>query len=104
MIRHLLAEIPGQRSNAISDWGVEQQIKTVPSAGRSRGSGEYWTLPPIIPVSQVWHTPTRQDHLTGTSHASANSRRLANLESQGTVSPLRVKETCGPVPMDSLGA
>jgi hypothetical protein len=32
------------------------------------------------------------------SHASANSSRLPYFEFQGTVSPLRVKETFGPVP------
>ena len=29
-----------QRSNSISDSGVEQQIRTLPSMGRSSGSGE----------------------------------------------------------------
>ena len=46
----------------------------------------------------MWQTPVRQAHLTGTSHASANSKRLPYLGLQGTVRPLRVKETIGPAP------
>jgi hypothetical protein len=46
----------------------------------------------------MWQTPVRQDHLTGTSQASPNSSRLPYCELQGTVRPLRVKETIGPVP------
>src|SRR5262245_10866555 len=42
----------------------------------SSGSGSYSTSPAISAVSQVWQTPVRQDHLTGTSHASASSSRL----------------------------
>ena len=40
----------------------------------------------------------RQAHLTGTSQASANSRRLPYWEFQGTERPLREKEIFGPVP------
>src|ERR1700722_12313443 len=47
----------------------------------------------------MWQTPVRQYHLTGTSQASANSRRLPYCELQGTGRPLRVKETVGPVPV-----
>src|ERR1700722_8043165 len=46
----------------------------------------------------MWQTPVRQDHLTGTSQASANSRRLPYCALHGAVRPLRVKETVGPVP------
>src|ERR1700722_12699415 len=46
----------------------------------------------------MWQTPVRQAHLTGTSQASAKSRRLPYCELQGTVRPLRVKETAGPAP------
>src|SRR5579871_2042315 len=46
----------------------------------------------------MWQTPVRQDHLTGMSQASANSSRLPYCGLQGTVRPLRVKETFGPVP------
>jgi len=35
-----------------------------------------------ISALQVWQTPVRQDHLTGTSHASASSSKLANFGSQ----------------------
>ena len=54
-------------------------------------------------VSQVWQTPVRQDHLTATSHASASSSKLWYFASQGNVSPLRAKETCGPEPAGSAG-
>src|ERR1700712_2902863 len=57
----------------------------------------------MSPDSQLWHKPTRPDHLTGTSHASANSRMLLNRGSHGTVSPLRVKETFGPLPTAPAG-
>ena len=60
----------------MAETGVEQQSKTFPSAGMSRGSGLYRTSPSISPDSQVWQTPDRHAHLTGTSQASANSRRL----------------------------
>jgi hypothetical protein len=53
----------------------EQQINTVPSAGSSRGSGRYSTAPEIKAHSHVWQTPVRHDHLTGTSHASADIYR-----------------------------
>src|SRR4029077_13286956 len=48
------------------------QISALPSDARSRGSGEQVTLPSIKPHSQVWHTPVRHDHFTGTSQTSAN--------------------------------
>src|SRR5271167_2727936 len=57
----------------------------------------------MSPDSHMWQTPARQDHLTGTSQASANSRRLPKRPSQGTVRPLRVKETLGPVPTSPAG-
>ncbi len=84
--------------------GLEQQISKLPVAGGSSGSGSYWTLPPINPHSQVWQTPVRHDHCTGTSQASANSSKLENREFHGTVSPLRVNETCGPMPGSPAGA
>jgi len=46
----------------------------------------------------MWQTPVRQDHLTGTSQASAKSSRLPYCELHGNLRPLRVKETIGPVP------
>src|SRR5580704_18442213 len=46
----------------------------------------------------MWQTPVRQAHLTGTSQASANSRRPPYCELHGTVRPLRIKDTIGPVP------
>ena len=64
------------RSRITSPRGREQQISASPCAGGSSGSGSYSTSPPISAVSQVWQTPVRQDHLTGTSHASASSSRL----------------------------
>src|SRR5437879_6154374 len=51
----------------------------------------------------MWQTPVRHDQRTGTSHASANSRRLVNFGFQGTLSPLRAKETCGPDPARPSG-
>jgi sugar lactone lactonase YvrE len=48
-------------------------------------------------------TPVRQDHLTGTSHTSASSSRLWYFASQGNVSLLRAKETCGPKPAGPAG-
>jgi hypothetical protein len=53
----------------------------------------------------LWQTPVRQDHRTGTSHASASSRRLCSCAGrQRTVRPLRAKETTGPVPGAPVGA
>src|ERR1700753_1870683 len=46
----------------------------------------------------MWQTPVPQGPRRGTSQASANSRRLSQLEPQGTERPLRVKEIFGPVP------
>ena len=76
----------------------------LPVAGGSSGSGSYWTVPPINADSQVWHTPVRHDHRTGTSQASANSSKLEYRESHGTVSPLRVNEIRGPAPGSPEGA
>ena len=45
----------------------------------------------------------RHDHLTGTSQASANSRRLWNRGSHGTERPLRVKDIFGPTPRPPAG-
>ena len=73
-------------------------MRMFPGAGRSSGSGAYSILPSINPVSHVWQTPARHAHLTGIEQASANSRRLPYWELHGTVRPLRVKETLGPVP------
>ena len=52
---------------------------------------------------QVWQTPVRHDHLTGTSHASASSCKLPNLRSHATVIPLRANETEGPAPRGPSG-
>src|SRR5215469_2564769 len=52
---------------------------------------------------QVWQTPVRHDHLTVTSHASANSSKLANLESHATVRPLRANEIERPDPGGPCG-
>jgi len=70
----------------------------LPLSGGSIGSGRYVTPPEIKPVSHVWHTPVRHDHLTGMSHASASARRLWHPGSQRTVRPLRANETSGPRP------
>src|SRR5215470_6053172 len=91
------------KSRTTSPQGREQQISASPFAGGSSGSGSYPTSPAISAVSQVWQTPVRQDHRTGTSHASASSSRLWYLASQGNVSPLRAKETCGPKPAGPAG-
>jgi hypothetical protein len=53
-------------------------------------------VPPISPISQVWHTPVRHDHRTGTSHASTSSRWLCLAESQRTSRVLRANDTSGP--------
>src|SRR5271163_2778002 len=55
-------------------------------------------------VSQLWQTPVRQDHRTGTSHASANSRMLWNAGPHRTLRPVRAKDTSGPVPTVPAGA
>ena len=60
--------------------GWEQQISRLPWAGGSSGSGWYSTSPEINPLSQVWQIPVRHDQRTGTSQASAKSRRLENFE------------------------
>ena len=49
-------------------------------------------------VTQVWQTPARQLQRVGTSQASAKSRTLRWLVSNGTESPLRANVICGPVP------
>src|SRR5207248_956664 len=95
---------PGRhRSRITSPLGRLQQISASPRAGGSSGSGSYSKSPEISAVSQVWQTPVRQDHLTGTSHASASSSRLWYFASQGNVSPLRAKEICGPKPAGPAG-
>ena len=95
--------VPLHKSRTTSPRGRQQQISASPFAGGSSGSGSYSTLPDISAVSQVWQTPVRQDHRTGTSHASASSSRLPYFVFQGNVSPLRAKETCGPRPAGSAG-
>src|ERR1700734_3339417 len=87
-----------------SSRGREQQINKFPAAGRSSGSGSYFTDPEINPDSQRWQTPVRQAQRTGTSQASASSSRLWNFESQETVSPARAKEIFGPSPGEPAGA
>src|SRR5271165_298909 len=61
------------------------------------------TLPEIKPLSQVWQTPVRHAQRTGTSQASANSRRLENFAFQHTLRPLRANDTCGPEPTGPVG-
>src|SRR6516164_10931856 len=87
-----------------SSWGREQQIRRLPAAGGSSGSGSYFTNPEINPHSQVWQTPVRQDQRTATSQASASSSRLWNLGSQETVRPARAKDILGPSPGGPAGA
>src|SRR5215217_8088895 len=67
---------PSHRSMTTPSVGRALQINTFPSAGGSSGSGSYWMAPDSMAVSQVWHTPVRQDQRVGTSHASANSSKL----------------------------
>jgi hypothetical protein len=83
--------------------GWEQQISRLPWAGGSSGSGWYSTLPEIKPLSQVWQTPVRHDQRTGTSQASAKSRRLENFAFQHTLRPLRTNDTRGPEPTGPSG-
>src|SRR5271154_5820117 len=90
-------------STTRSSRGREQQINRFAAAGRSSGSGSYFTDPEINPHSQVWQTPVRQDHRTGTSQASASSSRLWNLVSQETVRPARANEILGPMRGDPVG-
>src|SRR3954447_7162174 len=87
----------------MSPRGCEQQISTLPSAGGSTGSGLYSTPPAMSVVSQLWHTPVRHDQRTGTSHASANSSRLAYSLLHGTARLLRANSMVGPVPGWPLG-
>jgi hypothetical protein len=54
----------------------------------------------MSPVSQVWQTPVRHAHRTGTSHASASSMRLWKAGAQRTFRPLRAKDTNGSTPAD----
>src|SRR5215469_12421848 len=83
--------------------GLEQQIRILPSAGGSRGSGSYSTEPLTIADSQLWQTPVRQDQPTGTRQASASSRMLWNCSPQAPVTPLRTNETRGPEPDTDRG-
>src|SRR5215469_6383790 len=87
-----------------SPTGREQQIRTLPSAGLSSGSGPYATAPETKPLSQLWQTPVRHDQRTGTSHASASSKMLRYIDAfQCAETPLRANDTSGPVPSSSLG-
>src|SRR5690349_25155321 len=84
-------------SITVSSPGREQQIKTLPAAGASSGSGSYFTDPEIYPLSQLWQTPVRHDQRTGTSQASASSSRLCSAdERHRTNRPLRANDTSGP--------
>src|ERR1700691_1528831 len=60
-------------------------------------------LPATSPVSQVWQTPVRHAHRTGTSQASASSSKLWNGDPQRTLRPLRANETIGPEPGGPAG-
>jgi hypothetical protein len=92
------------RSSTISPAGCEQHSNKFPCAGGSSGSGWYFTLPEINPLSHMWQTPVRHDQRTGTSQASAKSSRLPNFGSHRAFNPLRAKEICGPVPAGPTGA
>src|SRR5215510_436036 len=100
---HVAGMDSAQRSRVRSDRGVAQQMRTVPSGGGSSGSGEYWRRPSTRPLSQVWHTPLRHDHLTGTEHASASSKSERKRLSQRGATPLLRKVTLGPVPWSPAG-
>src|SRR5581483_577876 len=58
----------------------------------------------MSPLSQLWHTPVRQDQRTGTSQASASSSKLAYDGPQQTLRPLRANDTMGPGPREPAGA
>src|SRR5271168_227595 len=90
-------------SIARSSRGREQQSNRFPAAGSSSGSGSYFTDPEINPHSQVWQTPVRHDHRTGTSQASASSIKLWNIGPHRTLRPLRPKETSAPEPEGPAG-
>src|ERR1700722_9035508 len=60
-------------------------------------------LPATSPVSQVWQTPVRHAHRTGTSQASASSSKLWNDDPQWTLRPVRANETIGPEPGGPAG-
>src|SRR5262249_35957114 len=94
---HLLITT-SQRSRMTLPSGCEQHTSTLPGIGLSHGSRCQGIDPLIRPVMQVWHTPVRQDHLTGTSHASASSSKLWYFGSHGVVIPLRANETDTPDP------
>ena len=49
-------------------------------------------------VSQLWHTPVRQDQRTGTSQASASSSRLEKSSLHGIARLLRANSMVGPSP------
>ena len=68
---------PGRhRSTTTSPTGREQQMSTLPVAGKSSGWGSYATFPETRPLSQLWQTPARHAQRTGMSHASASSSTL----------------------------
>ena len=100
--RDLLHQL-SYRSISRSPRGLEQQIRILPSAGGSSGSGSYSIEPAINADSQLWQTPVRQDQPTGTRQASASSRRLWNCPSHAPVTPLRTNDTRGPEPRTDLG-
>src|SRR3984893_15631363 len=87
----------------MSETGDEQQISAMPSAGGSMGSGEERSRPSIKPLSQLWHTPVRHDHRTGTEHASSNSSKLLKRTSQRAASLLLANVTSGPDPSGPIG-
>ena len=79
----------GHRSSATSSRGCSGGWSALPSADASTGSG--CTRPTrrhgLSP--QLWHTPVRHDQRTGTSQASASSRRLPYSGLHGTARLLR---------------
>ena len=78
--------------------GAAQQISTEPRPGGSSGYWTYLTVPSTTPVTHVWHTPLRHAYRVGTSHASANSRKVWKPGDHSTLSPLRANVTGGPDP------
>ena len=52
-------------------------------------------MPAMRTLSQLWQTPVRQDHRTGTLHAAATSKTFWNDELQRTLRLLRERERPG---------
>jgi len=84
-IAHLTGNIRHSAVTPTGSDGCAQQIRIFPSASGSNGSGWWRTVPDSSAVSQVWHTPVRQDH-------RGRVARFGEVEQAGTAWPPGCRE------------